>query len=67
MSGRSEAGARLATFRLHVDREDPLIVSCGTCGGVTQLCTDEELLPWRVIEHWLHVHWDRTGLEDERR
>ncbi|MGH8901347.1 MAG: hypothetical protein ACRDYA_06605 [Egibacteraceae bacterium] len=52
---------------LRIERENPLIVSCAACGGVTQLCGygPVELLPWKVIEHWLTVHWDRAGLDDE--
>ncbi|MGH8902544.1 MAG: hypothetical protein ACRDYA_12910 [Egibacteraceae bacterium] len=50
-----------------IDRKDSFVVSCGACGGVTQLWTHEpvELLPWKVIEHWLSVHWDRAGLGEQ--
>lgn len=50
---------------LRIERDDPLVVSCAVCGGVTQVCGDEDLLPWKVLEHWLRVHWDRTGLDEQ--
>lgn len=50
-----------------VERDDPLVVSCAACGGATQRWGDDpvELLPWGVIEHWLAVHWDRAGLDEQ--
>jgi hypothetical protein len=55
-----------AVFRVHADQGDLLVVSCGTCDGwVVQLWGYEpvQLLPWKVIEHWLSEHWD--GARDE--
>jgi hypothetical protein len=58
---------KTAVFRVRVEREDPLVVSCAACGGVAQLWGYEpvELLPWRVVKHWLSVHWDRAGLDEQ--
>ncbi|MGH8898971.1 MAG: hypothetical protein ACRDZ4_18595 [Egibacteraceae bacterium] len=52
---------------VRVERDDPLVVSCADCGGVRQLWGYEpiELLPWKVVEHWLVAHWDRTGLDEQ--
>ncbi|MGH8902175.1 MAG: hypothetical protein ACRDYA_10950 [Egibacteraceae bacterium] len=62
---RSQRVVRSAVFL--VEREDPFVVSCAACGGVTQLWGYEpvELLPWKVVEHWLTAHWDRAGLDEQ--
>ncbi|MGH8886424.1 MAG: hypothetical protein ACRDYX_14865 [Egibacteraceae bacterium] len=66
MSGQPE-GRKPSVSRIRVERDDPLVVSCAACGGVTQLWTYEpvELLFWKVVEHWLVERWDRAGLDEE--
>jgi hypothetical protein len=45
---------------IRIEYENPLVVSCAKCGGVTQIWGYDpaQLLPWKVIEHLLIEHWD---------
>jgi hypothetical protein len=56
VSGRVKGMPRL----IRVECQDPLAVSCATCGGATQIWGYDpvELLPWTVIKHLLTEHWD---------
>jgi hypothetical protein len=65
MSGQAQ-GRKPSAFQVRVEQDDPLVVSCAACGGATGLWGYEpvELLAWKVIEHWLVEHWDRTDLDE---
>ncbi|MGH8897566.1 MAG: hypothetical protein ACRDZ4_11200 [Egibacteraceae bacterium] len=56
MSGKIEGVPGLIRVRC----QDPLAVCCANCGGVTQVWGYDrvQLLPWKVVEHWLTEHWD---------